>query len=101
MHVQERRQLGRRIGGKIPLQATQFGSNLVARVTQARDLCLNLCLGDKVVINVNATGRNQHRAPDGNATRHRQTKDLETHRVMLAAPPEATHGVVTVRGRRW
>ena len=38
MNVQERRQFRRRIGGKITLQAAQLGSNIVARVTQARDL---------------------------------------------------------------
>ena len=68
MHVEQGRQLARRIARQVALQGAQLGSDRVARNTQTLDFGINLGVLDEVVRHIDPTRRDQHSAPDGNAS---------------------------------
>ena len=79
VHVEQRRQLGRRVVRQVALQRRELGGDRVAGDAQALDLGLDLGFADVVVGDVDAARRDEHRAADRDAARHRQTEHLNAH----------------------
>ena len=54
---------------------------------------------DRLLRDVDAARRDEHRTPDGHATRHRETEQLEAHEAIVAAALAAAarrrHNVIT------
>ena len=65
----------RRVFRQVALQAGDFFRHLVARRTNTHDLVRRFFGVDKVVRDVSATRRHQHRAADGNAARDGEAVD--------------------------
>jgi hypothetical protein len=96
VHVQQRRQLVRRLLGTHLrdrlLQPMKFVRHCVAADADALDLGLDTPRLDEVVRDVHAARSHQHRPPDGNAAGNCETVDGEGHpraSVPLLASPKA------------
>ena len=85
MDVEQRRELGRRLGRQVALHRGELAGDRVARAAQALDLGLDMARGDEVVSDVHPARRDQHGATDRDASRDGQAEELETHGTMLAA----------------
>ena len=81
VHIQQGGQLGRRIGGQVPLEHVELSGHHVTGLEQACHLITDLGRINEVVRHINAAGRHQNGTSDGHAARYRQTKDLNAHRV--------------------
>ena len=60
-----------------------FINHRIAARADAVDFRLNLTRFDEIVSHIHATGRDQHRSPDGDATGNRQTVDRESQLLAL------------------
>jgi hypothetical protein len=67
VHIDQRRQLGRRIGWHIALQGDKLGRHRIARVAQAGDLGIDPIRRDEIMRHIDTTRGYQHRATDGHA----------------------------------
>ena len=79
MHVQQGRQLVRRVLGHVFLQALQLIDHRIAGHAQTLDLGIDLIGFHKIVPQIDATGGQQNGTPDGDATRQCQAMDAEGH----------------------
>ena len=84
VHVEQSRQLGRRVSGQVTLEHIEFGCHHIAGRQQARDFPIDQRRIDEDVRHVDATGGHQHRATNCHATGYWQTKYLDAHCMMLS-----------------
>ena len=88
MHVEERAELGRRVGGDMRLCSA---CELVAapccmRGVEARDLRLDRLAADRVVRDLEPRGGDEVRVADRDAAGHADAVQDEVHRPTLAEP---------------
>ena len=99
VHIQQRREFGRRVRRQVDTQTLQLIDHGIAAITHARYLGLHLRWFDEVMRHLHATGRGQYRTPDGNTARDGQAVDGEAH-VRLARDLFAFAKLVVYQGQQ-
>ena len=89
VHIEQGRQLVRRILGHFLLQALQLVDHGIAPGTHPVDLALHLVGRNEVMRHVQPAGRHDHRAPDGHPTGNWYAVDAEGHFPNGTGPPHA------------